>query len=279
MAGNRSERLLGTLGSIFTLAIALYLLTPLIIVTIISFDSRTLIGTLPPPSLTLRWYVDFFANPSFTSALANSLAISGIATVGAVLTGITTAYLLVRYSFRGRELLNTVFLSPLIVPGVATGFAFLGYFSIIGPDIAFERLLIANLLLAFPYTVRTITATLVGFDSSIEEAGMTLGASRLSAFVEITLPTIKTGLIAAAVFAFAMTLNDVSINVFLVSPQTTTFSVALFSAIKYGYTPSIAAASVILIGFAFVVIVAIELLLGLDKFTGIGGFNSSAGAK
>jgi putative spermidine/putrescine transport system permease protein len=275
--GNRTDALLGVLASIFTLIVAGYLLLPLIIVAIISLDQRTFIGSFPPPGLTLAWFTSFFTSGDFMAALYNSLAISSIAMTAAVLIGILTSYLLVRYPFRGRDIASTIFLSPLVVPGVVSGFGLLGFFAIVGPDVTFERLLLGNLILTFPYAVRTVSATLIGFDISIEEASRTLGASRLTSFTDVTLPMIKTGLIAAAVFAFAMSLNDVSISVFLVSPQTVTLSVILFNSLRYGYTPIIAAASVVLMGFTAAVIVLIEFLLGLDKFAGIGGIGRGGG--
>jgi putative spermidine/putrescine transport system permease protein len=193
-----------------------------------------------------------------------------VSTLISTVVGIFASYGLVRYKFRGKETLNSFFLSPLIVPAVVTGFSLLGLFSLLGVRISLERLLIAHVIITAPYTIRTISATLIGFDRSLEEAAMSLGANRVRTFLDVTIPMIKFGVVAGAVFAFAMSLDDVSVSIFLADAFSSTLSVNLFAYMRSTFEPTVAAASVLLMGFTFGFILLIERAMGLDKFVGIG---------
>lgn len=247
-----------------------FVFLPIVTTFLIAFDSRAYLAYLPPPSLSLRWFESFLANPLFMRSLSISLLIGGVATFVSTIAGILTSYAMVRYDFSGKDALNSLFLSPLVVPGVVTGFSLLGFFSFLGYHTSFAKLLIGHIIITLPYTIRTISATMLGFDITLEEASMNLGANQIRTFLNVTLHSIKPGIIAGAVFAFAMSLDDVAVSVFLVDAYTSNLPVTLFAYMKAQFDPTVAAASVLLMGFTFGIIVVIEKVMGIDQFVGIG---------
>lgn len=255
------------LGGLVILVLFLYL--PIITTVLISFDSRTYLAYLPPPSLSLRWYSSFLGNSFMIDGLKNSIVLGAMSTLFSTVIGILASFGMVRFTFKGKNILGSFFLSPLTVPGIVVGFALLNFMALAGIRVAFYRLLVAHIIITVPYAIRTITATLIGFDVSLEEAAMNLGARPIRTFLDVTLPLIKPGVIAGAVFAFAMSLDDVAVSVFLVDAYTSTLPVTLFAYMKAQFNPTTAAASVMLMGFTFLVILVIEKTLGLDNFVGI----------
>ncbi len=175
------------------------LLFPIVSTIIISFDSRNYLGNWPPTGFSIKWYQRFWANQMFVAGLQTSLVLATMSCVLSVVIGMLASYGLTRYKFRGKETLNTLLLSPLIAPGIVLGYALLGLFSLMGFRITFARLLIAHIVITLPYAVRAISATLTGFDRSLEEAARNLGANQATTFFKITLPLIRPGVIAAAV--------------------------------------------------------------------------------
>ena len=247
----------------------LFLVLPLAATLMISFDPRAYLAYLPLPGFSLRWYQSFLESPRFMDGLRISLLIGGIAAMTSTIVAIFASYSMVRYDFKGKETLNTIFLSPMIDPEVVTGFALLGFLTILGLRASFVKLLIGHIIIVLPYAIRTVSATLVGFDRSLEEAALNLRATPVQTFLKVTLPLIKPGVIAAVVFAFATSLDDVAVSIFLVDPFTTTLPVALFAYMKAKFDPTVAAASILLTGFTFGFILALEKTLGLDRFAGI----------
>jgi len=267
-------RMIDLLGRPIVLVVLLltlfFLILPIVITIIISFDPRSYLAYLPPPALSVRWYESFLRNPNFMQGLRTSVVVGGVSTLISTVLGIFASYGLVRYDFRGKESLNNFFLSPLVVPSVVTGFALLGFLSTVGIRGSLERLMIAHVIITLPYTIRTVSATLTGFDRSLEEAALNLGATPVRTFLDVTLPMIKFGVVAGAVFAFAMSLDDVSVSIFLADAFSSTLPVNLFAYMKSTFDPTVAAASVLLMGFTVGIIIVIEKVMGLDKFVGIG---------
>jgi ABC-type spermidine/putrescine transport system permease subunit II len=186
--------------------IYLFLLAPLLIVVAVSFDPTDGFR-FPPPGFSLRWYVAFFTSETFMRAFFRvSLLVALTVSVLATVIGGTAAVGLVRFLTRGRTLMETLFLAPIVVPEILLGAALFLY-------------------------------------RSLEEAAMSLGASRAQAFWKVTMPLIRSSLLSAAIFAFIVSFSDINIALFVSGPESVTLPVHVFSQIVWQADPTIAAAS------------------------------------
>jgi putative spermidine/putrescine transport system permease protein len=223
--------------------IYLFLLAPLLIVVAVSFDPTDGFR-FPPPGFSLRWYAAFFTSATFMRAFFRvSLLVALTVSVLATLIGGMAAVGLVRFLARGRTLLETFFLAPLVVPEILLGAALFLYYTRLRISTSVASLIAAHLLLALPYVVRTVSAGLTGLDRSLEEAAMSLGASRAQAFAKVTLPLIRSSLLSAGIFAFIVSFSDINVALFVAGPESVTLPVHVFSQIVFEADPTIAAAS------------------------------------
>ena len=149
---------------------------------------------------------------------------------------------------------------------VIIGIALLQFYSLLKISGSFFGLVIGHVVITFPYVVRTVSASLYQFDEALEEAARTLGANQVKTFFKITLPMIRPGLIAGAIFAFIVSFDNVPVSIFLVGVKSTTLPVVIFSYIEYGVDPTIAAISTILICLTGLTIFIIEKWIGFSKF-------------
>ena len=187
----------------------IYILTPLFFVTWLSFYAQE-IPSYPPEGYTLHWFGAITGNDRFIDGLLLSLQLGVIATALGLLVSAPAALCIANYRFRGREVLNSLLLSPLVVPGVVLGTAI--YVFHVETEIAtglpilgsLGGLIWGHVLITIPWIVRLVTASLAGFDRTLEEAAQSLGATPLRTFWRITLPSILPGIVAGAMFAFGI---------------------------------------------------------------------------
>lgn len=251
-----------------------FLVAPIIVAIMMSFDGREYLGRFPPPSYSIQWYANFFSDTYYLAGLRTSLVIAVITTVVSTAAGVSAAIVIDRYDFPGKQALETMFLSPLVVPAVVIGFALLLFFALIGVFQGFPRLLAGHIIITLPYTVRTTLAGLVGIRKSLTEAAMVLGANERQAFWDVTFPLARTGIVAGAVFAFAFSMDDVAVSLFLTSPDTYTLPVAMVSMMRTNFDLTIAAAAVVLMIFTVGLIFLLEWFIGLERLIGGGVFRS-----
>jgi putative spermidine/putrescine transport system permease protein len=252
---SRLARVVGNLvvwGTVITTI--LYLWTPLAIDLLMSLEPGVILR-FPTTGVSLKWYQFFFTNPLFINSMIVSFILAIVAAVLAVALAIPCSMAFVRYRFPGKGALTALFTAPLSTPAVVLGVALLYFFSVLNFGVSFLNLIIGHLLLTFPYSLRTITATMFGFDTSLEEASMNLGANELETFQKITLPIISPGVIASFIFAIAVSLDDVGMTQFLVTPQTQTLNIALLGYWRWVLDPTVGAAS------AFLIFVGVALTL------------------
>ena len=268
------DRLLGGAMIAMLVLVLAFLVTPLLVTCLLAFDARSFLGPLPPPALSMRWFEKLVSLDYVTTGLATRLKIAVLTTAVDVLVGTAAAVALDRSNFHGRSLLMAAFLSPLIVPAVVIGFALLLFLSRIGIVDGFTRLLCGHIVITLPYVVRTVLASLTGRDRRLTEAALVLGATERQAFWNITLPLIRSGMITGAVFAFAVSLDDVAVSMFLTDPSTYTLPVALVSNMRASFDLTIAAAAVLLMAISAVLIIVLERFVGFDRLLGQGLFRS-----
>ncbi len=273
-AGRIADDLLTGATLVVVVLVFLFLLVPLAVTAIMAFDARSYLGPLPPPGFSLRWFRRFFSDPYFLHGLRTTFAVTLLAVAVATAVGVATALFLDRHRFPGSQLLAAFFVSPLVVPPVVIGFALLLFLAQLGLIEGFARLVCGHVILTLPYTIRATLAGLVGIDRNLTEAALSLGANEQQAFWEITLPLARTGIIAGAIFGVAVSMDDVAVSMFLTDPTTYTLPVALVSSMRAHFDLTLAAASIVLVGFTIVLILALDRLVGLDRVIGRGIYKS-----
>jgi putative spermidine/putrescine transport system permease protein len=249
---------------------AAFLLIPLAVAVILSFDDRPFLGPFPPPAFSLRWYYRFFENPSYLDGLKMSLQLALISTAIATVAGTGAAILLTQYRFRGRDLLTTLFLSPKFVPTVVIGFSLLLFTTGIGLYDPYTRLIMGHVIITLPFTVRAALASLYGIRASMVEAAMSLGATETRAFLEIVLPLARTGIVAGALMAFVLSFDEVAVSLFLSDAFTQTLPIALVAEMRTNLNLTIAAVSTAFLVITVVILVALDRAFGLERVVGQG---------
>jgi spermidine/putrescine transport system permease protein len=209
------------------LAVA-YMLAPIAVIALFSFDT-TSAGKLDFAwtGFTLDYWRDAFADSSVNDALITSLQLAGLATVASTVIGTLMALALVRYSFRGRGVSNLLIVLPMATPEIVIGASLLSMFLIYGIQLGFTTLFIAHVMFSISFVVVVVRSRLIGFDRSLEEAAADLGAKPLTTFRTITLPLLAPGIVAAALLAFALSIDDFVISNFN-SGTTETFPLYIF---------------------------------------------------
>lgn len=247
-----------------TAAVLIFILAPLVVTIAISFNDTAFV-VFPPRGFTLKWYVEIVRDPEFLGSLAFSTELALAATAGALLLGVPAAFGVVRGEFPGREAVAALLLSPLIFPVLITGVALLQLFSMLRSDNTALNLLIAHVLVTMPYVVRTVSASLMLADRTLEEAAQTLGAPRWRVFRRITVPQIAPGLAAGALFAFMVSFDNFPISMWLADAQHNPVPLLIFQRIANVFEPSLAAISTLLILFAIAVVLIVERVAGLRR--------------
>ena len=226
------------------------ILTPILFVCWLAFFSNEIV-TFPPQGYTLRWFAHVFDQNNFVSGFITSLQVGIAATIGGLILGVPASLVLARRRFPGREALNTLLILPLVVPGVVAGTAIYVFQIEIEINTGLELLgsraglVFAHIMITIPWTVRLLTASLSGFDRSVEEAALNLGATPVQAFIKVTLPVIKPGVVAAAVFGFIISFGNLEMTLFLVAPGQTTLPIAILQYLQWRIDPTIAAVSLL----------------------------------
>ncbi len=251
-------------------AVYAFMLSPVVFVTWVSFFSSTIV-TFPPQGYTTAWYLRAWENRDFTGGFVTSIQVALFSMVAGLALGAPAAFAIVRGAFPGRGALNALLLSPLVVPGVVCGTAIYVYFVQleIWTGVRFittlPGLVAAHVMLTIPWTVRLIAASLSGTDRSVEEAAANLGAAPLTVFFRVTLPIIKPGMVAAAIFSFIASFTDLEMTLFLIGPNRTTLQIALLQYLEWKFDPSVAAVSVVQVLIVGAALVATDRYVKLAR--------------
>ena len=251
-------------------AIIFFLIVPIGVAVILSFDDREFIGAFPPTRFSLRWYRAFLQNPNYLDGLVVSLKLALVATMISIVAGAGAAIALTESQWRGRDVVETLFLSPKFVPTVVIGFSILGFASAIHVFDAFTRLVMGHVVITIPFTVRATLASLVGIPRSLGEAAVSLGATPWRAFVDITLPLARTGIIAGGLMAFVLSFDEVAVSIFLTDAFTQTLPIALVAEMRANLNLTVAAISTVLATLAVIIVLILDRAAGLDNVIGRG---------
>ncbi len=249
--------------NVFCALVYAFLLAPIVVVVGASFNAGAFL-TFPPQGLSLRWFVVFLHNKEFLDAIATSLCLAAAATTISMGVGVAAALYYVRHATRGKEMLRTAILLPLILPEILTAIALLFFFHQIGVGLKFWiALLVGHVLITLPYVFLNVSASLHGFDANWELAARSLGADPWTAFRRVTVPLMKAGLIIGGLFAFIISFDSFGVSFLLKDVGVATLPLQLFDYLRFNFTPEAAAVSTLSIALTLVVVLLTEKFVGL----------------
>jgi spermidine/putrescine transport system permease protein len=256
-------RWLEGVGRFYVGLLLAFLYLPIVIMALMSFNASPFYQL--PFEWTTHWYSDLSRNNQLLTATLNSLRIAVMTTVIATILGTAASIALYRYDFRGKRILQVLLFPPIAIPWLITGTAMLIFFYGIGIGRGLHAILLGHVALALPYVIVVVSARLQTFAPELEEAARSLGASQWQVTRRVTLPWIMPGVIAGALFAFAVSFDQFVVSYFLATPGQGTLPVEIYAAIRKGFTPEINAVSTIII------VVSMGLMLVTARFFKFGG--------
>ncbi|KAA2316092.1 ABC transporter permease [Pseudooceanicola sediminis] len=246
-------------GRILLTAILCFVLLPFIVVLIASFNESAIL-TFPPKGWSFRWYANAFEYRDFGEGLVNSLMIAAIGATIALIAGSGFAYVLNRYDFALKSLLNGVLMSPLIIPNFTIGLGLLILSAAASLPRSVWLVVAVHVIIVLPFVVRSVYVSLQNFERRYEQAAESLGAGPVHVLLTITLPLLLPGLVSGGLFAAILSFNEFTASLFVVNQRTQTLPVAMYNYVREYADPTLAAVSVI-----YVAVVAVMLLL-VHKF-------------
>ncbi|MBA9025120.1 ABC transporter permease [Peribacillus huizhouensis] len=252
--------------AVFTFLVFVFLLGPLLIISVTSFEGGSVLK-FPIETFSFKWYENIFKVSMFLTTFKTSIIVSLAGNLLALLLGVPAAYALSRFNFKGKAVLNAVFISPILIPGIVLGFTFLRYIVTTYQLPIYAGLFIGHTIIMLPFVIRVVSSSLSTFDFSIEEAAHSLGASKIGTFIQVVLPNIKSGIIAAVMIAFLESFNNVDISVFMTGPGVSTFPIQMLTYVETYFDPTVAAISVLLMIITAFFMFIVERLMGLSYFT------------
>jgi spermidine/putrescine transport system permease protein len=223
---------------VFTGVAVLYLFLPIAVKIAFSFNDPAGRQNITWQGFTLRNYVDLWGRPDITGPMVNSLIVAVVATLISTILGTLIGMALTRYEFKGRTGLNLLIFIPMATPEIIMGASLLSLFVSIGIQRDLMTIVIAHVMFNISYVVVTVRARIAGFNRALEEAAMDLGANEWTTFRKVTFPLIFPGILAAALLAFALSIDDYVITSF-VAGRSITFPLWVFGVSRLGVPPEV----------------------------------------
>jgi putative spermidine/putrescine transport system permease protein len=243
----------------FCVLVLIYLVLPILAIIPISFTSDTMLS-YPMPSLSMRWYHEFFNSVMWTLSMKNSFIIAFATTALATALGTLAALGLTMSDFPFKGVMTGIMIMPMVVPIVISAVGIYFFFAWVGLTSTYLGMILAHTALATPFVVITVTATLQGFNRNQIRAGTSLGASPMIVFFMVTLPQILPGVISGALFAFVTSFDEVVVALFIAGSEQYTLPRQMFAGIREKYNPTIAAVATMMIVVSIMLLVTVELL-------------------
>jgi len=252
----------GPLALAFHTLFVIFMLAPIVVVCFVAFTPEAYLS-FPTTRWSLRWFRAIADYPEFVAAFWQSVWLGALSSAIAVAFSVPAALAIARHRFAGREVLLTLFQSPLMIPHVVLGIAFLRFFTEIGLAGTFFGLVISHIVIVFPFALRLTLASATGMNPQIEQAAVSLGASEATVLRRITLPLILPGLVSGWALAFINSFDEVTMTVFIATPGTETLPVRMFLYIQDNIDPLVTSVS------ACVIVVTVAALVALDRLYGL----------
>jgi putative spermidine/putrescine transport system permease protein len=238
--------------------VAAFVAAPLLVVVPMSFSTAVSLE-FPPPGWGLRYYHAYFADPRWTQPTINSLLVASCVAALTMLLVTPASFALVRHRFGGKGMVNLLLMLPMAVPHIVIAIGYYAFLADIGLLQSFAGLVLAHTVLSIPVAFLVLTASLKGFDRTLERAAMSLGAAPWRAFLHVTLPVLWPGFAAAGLFAFVASFDETVVAIFISGANTETLPRRMFDSIRMQADPVIAVASTLL--FGLVALLALAAML------------------
>ena len=248
--------------------VLVFLFTPILIVVAVSITDSAVFA-FPPQGFSLKWYSAIRNADGLLASAWLSAQVAFISTCFSLVLGLLCAIAVVRRAVPGSDAIATFMASPLMIPGLVLGIAFLQGSRAIGLRDAYTTLLIAHVVLTMPFIMRTVLASLSLFDFSMVDAARTLGYSYPRALWNVLVPNILPGVVSGALFAFIASFDNYPISIFLVDVRTKTLPIQLLNQLEMSPDPTVAATSSLLIAATIVALIVCDRLVGLKRMTTI----------
>lgn len=242
----------------YSLAVLAFLYLPLLILSLYSFNESRVNAVWT--GFTLKWYASLLDNDRVLEALTNSLIIASITTVATTVMGTFAAIALHRYQYKCKAVINSLLYLPILIPEIVMGLSLLVLFSQIGLALGKPTLIIAHITFCLSFVVITVGARLEGMQQDLEEAASDLYATPWQTFRYVTLPMILPGVIAGALMAFTLSIDDFVISFFVAGPNSTTLPLYIYAMVKRGISPQINALSTCMMLVTISLVVISQLL-------------------
>ena len=250
------------ISTIYACLVYTFIYVPAITLIVFSFNNQE--ANTEWKGFTLNYYIKLFNDLELMQIFGLTLFIAVTVTILSAVIGTLGAVGLTKFSFKGKKLVDSSLYIPIIIPEVVLAVAMLSVMSLINFPTGTLAIIIGHTTLTLPYMVITVKSRMAGFDKSIEEASMDLGANRIVTFFRVTLPMIMPGVMSGAFLAFTISLDDFIVSNFVAGPKSVTLPVKVYSMLKVGIRPEINALSTIIISL-FVVGYAAYMIIGKMK--------------
>ncbi len=232
-------------SGVFNSLIFAFLYLPIAIVILFSFNTSK--RNIVFEGFTFEWYAKLFQNDALLQAYGNTLIVGLCSTIVATVVGTLASYGMSKYKFKGKGMIDTLLYIPVVIPEIVLGISLLAIFNLSKIPMGIPSLIIAHATFCIPFVVFTVNARFTGFDKSIEEAAMDLGAGRVKTFLTVTLPNIMPGVISGAFLSFTLSIDDIIISFFTTGPGSNTYPLKVMELTKTGITPDVYALSTIVL--------------------------------
>ena len=242
------------IGIAFCTCVYLFLFLPILVIVVNSFNATTSKPYLTWKGFTFDWYVRLFDNGALLSSFGNTIIIAVVSTLLATMIGTLGAFGMYKYKFKGKGVIDGLLYIPVVIPEIVLGISLLSLFTNVNIPRGMLTLILAHVTFSVPFVIFNVRARLSGYDNSIEEASMDLGANRVITFFEITLPVLAPGIAGGALLAFTLSIDDVIISYF-VNGQTKTYPLKVMESIKSGVAPDVNALSTLILLVTIVLVV------------------------
>ncbi|OYU46992.1 MAG: ABC transporter permease [Rhizobiales bacterium PAR1] len=254
----------GPLALIFHTLFVIFMVAPIVVVCLVAFTPEGFLS-MPTHTLSLRWFRAIGRYPEFVNAFWMSIGLGALSSTLCLLIAVPASLALARHEFPGKAGLSAFLLSPLMIPHVVLGIAFLRFFTQAGLSGTFPALLIAHVIVIFPFALRLTLSSATGMDRALEQAAVSLGASDWTVFRRVTLPLIMPGLISGWALAFIQSFDEVTMSIFLAAPGIETLPVRMFLYIQDNIDPLVTSVSASVIAITLLALVALNRMFGLER--------------
>ncbi|HVW51282.1 MAG TPA: ABC transporter permease [Trinickia sp.] len=254
----------GPFALAFHALVIAFVLAPLIIVVLVAFTPDETL-TLPTHGISLRWFRAIMNYPDFITAFFTSIKLAFVSATLSLALALPAGLAIARARFPGRDFLNALLLSPLVIPGLVLGIALLRFFALIGATGSFAWLVLAHTVIVTPFVLRLVLAAATGLDRSVEHAAQSLGASGWTTFRRITLPMIVPGITGGWLLAFINSFDELTMSIFVTSPQTVTLPVRMYMYATESIDPMMASVSTLVIFVTAAAMLLLDRAYGLNR--------------